>query len=388
MTKKFFIISGEVSGDLLGSKLIKEIRLRFKDSKEELEFTGVGGKLMKNEGFSSIFDMEELCVMGFAEVLPHIPKLLKRISQTAAEIRKTKPDYVITIDSPDFSFRVMKKLKNYHECKKTHLIAPSVWTYRAGRAKKIAKLYDLLLAILPFEPPYFTKHGLKTVFIGSPIVENLPDFTKKAQINNGFRQKYNLKSEDILLYVTPGSRNFEVKNIFPHFIEAINLLKNDVENLKIVISTVDKTRKLVEEMAQEISAEYILVKSEEKDQSLMSCNFAMAKSGTNTVEISLHKIPLLVCYKFNALTYFILDKIVTNRFANLINIIMNKYVIKEFIQKDCTGEKIAKSMNELILNPKIAQKQIDDCEEALKIMAMGSKKTSTQKAVDAILDIV
>lgn len=385
MAKKFFIIAGESSGDLLGAKLIKEIKSRFELPEEELEFIGIGGKLMKNEGFSSIFDMEELSVMGFTEVLPHIPKLLKRIKQTANKIREIGPNYVITIDSPDFSFRVMKKLQNCKGYKKTHLIAPSVWTYRASRAKKIAKLYDLLLAILPFEPPYFIKYGLKTIFIGSPIVENLPDFTKKDQVNRDFRKKYNFKDSDILLYVTPGSRNFEVKNILPEFVKAINLLKKDIGSLKIVISTVDKTRQMVEKMAQEISAEYVLVKSEEKDQSLMSCDFALAKSGTNTIETSLHKIPLVVCYKFNALTYFILNLIVTNRFANLINIIMNRYVIKEHIQHDCTGEKIANSVRELILRPEIAQKQIEDCQQALKIMGMGGDKTSTQKAVDEIL---
>ncbi len=385
MVKKFFIIAGEASGDLLGSKLIKEIKSRFENAEKEVEFVGIGGKMMKNEGFSSIFDMEELSVMGFTEVLPHIPKLLKRIKQTALEIRKIKPDYVITIDSPDFSFRVMKKLQGFEGSKKIHLIAPSVWTYRPGRAKKIAGLYDLLLAILPFEPPYFTKHGLKTVFIGSLIVENLPDFSKQNQIKQDFRRKYGFKNDDILLYVTPGSRNFEVKNIFPEFVKAINILKDDVENLKIVISTVDKTRSLVEKMAKNISAEYVLVKSEEKEQSLMSCDFALAKSGTNTIETSLYKIPLVVCYKFNALTYFILDFLVTNRFANLINIIMNRYVIKEFIQKDCKGEKIAIALKELILDPKVAQKQIDECQKALEMMGMGSKKTSTEKAVDNIL---
>ncbi len=388
MVKKFFIIAGESSGDLLGSKLIKEIKSRFENPEKELEFIGVGGKLMKKEGFSSIFDMEELSVMGFTEVLPHIPKLLRRIKQAAQEIRKIKPDYVITVDSPDFSFRVMKRLQDFGTSKKIHLIAPSVWTYRPGRAKKISKLYDLLLAILPFEPPYFTKHGLKTVFIGSPIVENLPDFSNKGQIRQDFRSKYGFAGDDVLIYVTPGSRNFEVKNIFPEFIEAINLLKDDVANLKIVISTVDKTRELVEKMSKDILADYVLVKSEEKEQSLMACDFAMAKSGTNTVETSLYQLPLVVCYKFNALTYFILDKMVTNRFANLINIIMNRYVIKEHIQKDCKGEKIAGSMRELILDLEVARKQIVECQKALEMMGMGSEKSSTQKAVDAILDVV
>jgi len=173
--KKFFIIAGEASGDLLGSKLISEIKLQHTAS----EFIGVGGKLMQEQGLVSIFPMEELSVMGFLEVLPHLSKLLRRINQTAEIIVKEKPDFVISIDSPDFNFRVMKKLQNFNSAKKIHLIAPSVWAYRAGRAQKISKLYDLLLCVLPFEPAYFEKHGLKTVFIGHPLISNAPDFTKK-----------------------------------------------------------------------------------------------------------------------------------------------------------------------------------------------------------------
>ncbi len=383
MTKKFFMIAGESSGDLLGSKLIKEIKSRHQG--QECQFIGVGGDLMKKEGFTSIFNMSELSVMGFVEVLPHIPKLLKRIKQVANEVKKQNPDYVITIDSPDFSFRVMKKLKNYHNSQKIHLIAPSVWAYRARRAKKIAKLYDLLLAILPFEPPYFTKHGLQTKFIGSPIVENVPDFANQDQVRADFCQKHDFRNSDVLLYVTPGSRKFEVDKIFPEFVTAINEVDGDIKNLKVIIAAVDKVRDHVEQMAGDIKADYVVIDPEQRYQAMTACDYALAKSGTNTVELSLYKIPLIVCYKFNALTYFILDKIVTNRFANLINIIMNRYVIKEHIQNDCTGEKIADSLRQLIADEKVAKKQLTDCERALKIMGMGSNKTSTAKAVDEIL---
>ncbi len=140
MVKKFFIIAGEASGDVLGAKLMKEIKSQLPDA----NFVGVGGKMMENEGFSSIFSMSDLSVMGFVEVVPHIFKLLKRIDQAAAAVKKYQPDYIITIDSPDFNFRVMKKLQNFKTAKKIHLIAPSVWAYRENRAQKISRLYDLL----------------------------------------------------------------------------------------------------------------------------------------------------------------------------------------------------------------------------------------------------
>lgn len=386
MVIRYFIIAGESSGDLLGAKLIKEIKARAKKN-QEIEFLGIGGRLMQEEGFLSLIDMSELSVMGFVEVLPHIPRLLSRIRMIADEIKVIKPDYVITIDAPDFNFRVMKKLRNYHDSKKIHLIAPSVWAYREGRAKKIAPLYDLLLSILPFEAPYFTKHGLKTEFIGSPIVENLPDFDSKEKIEKKFRKKYDFSANDVLLYVTPGSRNFEVKKIFPEFIKAINVVKDEVKDLKVVIPAIDRVSHYVENLAHDLDVKYRVIKTDEKDDALMSCDFALAKSGTNTIEISLYKIPLIVCYKFNALTYFILDKMVTNRFANLINIIMNRYVITEHIQEDCQGGKIAESLKDLIVNKKTAKTQLGDCNKALKMMGMGSRKTSTKKAVDEILKL-
>ena len=386
MVIRYFIIAGESSGDLLGAKLIKEIKARAKKN-QEIEFLGIGGKLMQEEGFLSLIDMSELSVMGFVEVLPHIPRLLSRIRMIADEIKVIKPDYVITIDAPDFNFRVMKKLRNYHDSKKIHLIAPSVWAYREGRAKKIAPLYDLLLSILPFEAPYFTKHGLKTEFIGSPIVENLPDFDSKEKIEKKFRKKYDFSANDVLLYVTPGSRNFEVKKIFPEFIKAINIVKDEVKDLKVVIPVIDRVSHYVENLTHDLDVKYRIIKTDEKDDALMSCDFALAKSGTNTIEISLYKIPLIVCYKFNALTYFILDKMVTNRFANLINIIMNRYVITEHIQEDCQGNKIAESLKDLIVDKKTAKIQLGDCKKALKMMGMGSRKTSTKKAVDEILKL-
>jgi lipid-A-disaccharide synthase len=213
--KKIFLIVGEASGDLLGSKLIKELQEQLAQKNEKAEFVGVGGKLMQEQGLVSIFPMEELSIMGFAEVVPHLLKILRRINQTAQTIIEQKPDFVITIDSPDFCFRVMKRLKaklagSKFAPKKIHLIAPSVWAYREGRAEKISKLYDLLLAILPFEPPYFEKYGLKTVFIGHPILENAPDFGKKAEENRKFREKRGIKKDDFVICVTPGSRNGEV----------------------------------------------------------------------------------------------------------------------------------------------------------------------------------
>ncbi len=383
MTKKFFLIAGEASGDLLGSKLIAELKLQ----NPQAEFIGVGGKLMCEQGFTSIFPMEELSVMGFLEIIPHLTKLLRRIKQTAETVIQEKPDFVITIDSPDFCFRVMKKLRDFKQVKKVHLIAPSVWAYREGRAEKISKLYDLLLAILPFEPPYFEKYGLKTVFIGHPIVENAPDFSKKEQANLEFRQKNKIPQDALLLSLTPGSRNGEVTKIFPEFIGAVNLLTQKNPNLKVVIPLIDKTRELVTAMAKDLKVEYFLIEKDQKTSAFFATDFALAKSGTNTVEFSLYRIPMIVAYKINCITHFLVKMMVKIKFANLINLISGREIIPEMLQKNCQAEKIAAVVERLILNRNLAQDQVSESELALKLMGLGSLENPSKKAAGEIMKL-
>ncbi len=382
MVKKFFLIAGEASGDLLGSKLMIEIKSQ---QNQAVEFIGIGGDLMKKEGLITIFPMEELSVMGFLEVLPHVPKLLRRIRQAAEIIFQEKPDFLITIDSPDFCFRVMKKLKNFHAAKKIHLIAPSVWAYRSGRAKKISKLYDLLLAILPFEPPYFEKVGLKTVFIGHPIVENIPDLSQKKILNDEFRKKYLIENDDLVISLTPGSRSSEVKRIFPEFIKAINLLVAEKQNLKVIIPLVTKTKEIVTEMAKNLNVKYFLLEGEEKKSAFFAADFALAKSGTNAVEFSLYNIPLVIAYKINSITHFLLRRMVKIKFANLINLILNEEIIPEMLQKKCEGKQLYKALIKLIDNKNLAQKQIEKSSAALRMIGFGSTKLPTEKAVEEIL---
>ena len=382
---RYYIIAGEASGDVLGAKLIHEIKQQFLAKNEAVEFVGVGGKSMQEAGLRSIFPMEDLSIMGFAEVLPHLFTILKRIRQTADEIMLQKPDFIITIDSPDFNFRVMEKVKKYDAAKKIHLIAPSVWAYREKRARKVARLYNLLLVILPFEPPYFTKHNLKTVFIGHPIMENAPDMKMKEEASLRFRNKYGFYLHDTLIYLTPGSRRSEVKKIFPEFITALNLLKNRVNNLSVVIPVVEKTRNIVEKMAKSLDVKYVIVEREEKSDALFAADFSLAKSGTNTLEASLYELPMVVCYKVNLLTYFLAKILLKIRFANLVNLIMESEIIPELIQQNCNAQAIAARLEAIISSKKVAQLQVENSKVALKILGLGSAMRPTEKAVAEIL---
>lgn len=387
MTKKIFIIAGEASGDLIGSKLIKEFN---KINNQQYEFLGVGGKLMKEQNFNSIFPLEDLAIMGFVEVLPAIPRIISRINLTIKEIEKFAPDILITIDAPDFCFRILKKLtkKNiFKSIKKVHVVAPSVWAYREYRAKKIAKLYDLLLAILPFEPPYFEKYGLKTIFIGHPLLDEIPDMNIKKEKNDNFRKFFNIDLNDEIILITPGSRIGEVKRIFPEFINSLNLLYENKKNISIIIPVVDKTRELIVEMAKNIKAKYFLIENTHKIDAYYSANYAIAKSGTNAIEASLYEIPLIIAYKINIISYYIARMLIKIKYANLINLVANKEIIPELLQYKCNSFIIYKEIIKLINDKKLVENQLIEVKNSLKIMGSNSINNPMKNATNEILKL-
>ncbi|MDA0901924.1 MAG: lipid-A-disaccharide synthase, partial [Proteobacteria bacterium] len=384
---KIFLIAGESSGDILGAKLIKAIKQEI--PQKEIEFLGVGGIRMAEQNLHSIFPMSELSLMGFAEIIPHIPKLLNRIKQTANAIIEQKPDIVVTIDSPDFCFRVIKRLKKTafgQKVKKVHFIAPSVWAYRPKRAQKVAQLFDLLLAILPFEPPYFEKHGLKTVFIGHPITENEELENKQESVD--FRQKYEIDPDKILLCLTPGSREGEVKRILPEMIKAANILARKHPDLVVAIPAVKKTHAFIKEHLTAFEMKVVLVGEEEKSSIFKASNVAIAKSGTNTLELAMAKLPMIVTYKANILTYLLVKMMAKIKFANLINLIFNQELIPELLQFDCKGEKMAQKIEELMQDAVQRKTQIDESQTALKMLGMDAKEKPSQKAAKAVLSLL
>ena len=364
---KFFVIAGESSGDLLGSELIKELKTQYPSA----VFVGVGGKLMQEQGLTSIFPITDLMVMGFVEVLPHLFTILTRIKQTVLAIKNHQPDYLITIDSPDFCFRVVKTIVRqsiFNTIKKVHLVAPSVWAYRPKRAQKIAKLYNLLLTLLPFEPPYFTKYGLKTVFIGHPLLEKMPSKQQIQENNLQFRKEHNINLQQTILLITPGSRMSEIKYLLPIFIEVINQIWQQKPDLVVVLAVTQKTENIIPQMASKIKARCIFIDHKQKDLAFSASNYALAKSGTNTLEIAMHQTPMVVAYKTNIISYLIIKSLAKIKFANLLNLLQNKEIIPELLQNNCQVNKIFFTLNNLINNNFLAQQQITDCLISLKMM--------------------
>lgn len=393
MNKKIFITAGEASGDLLGSKIINAIKL----NAEDIEFIGIGGEKMLNEGLNSIFPMKDLSVMGFFEVLPRIFLLSKRINQTVNKILEEKPDLILTIDSPGFSFRIMEKLKSkdkkfFDSVKKVHLIAPSVWAYKEKRAQKISKLYNLLLCILPFEPPYFEKYGLKTEFIGHPIFDNSNKYRLQYS-KNELSKIHNISQDDFIMILTPGSREGEITRIFPIMIKTIEFLKCNYEekykNLNIFTFVNENTKDLVNFMNQDYDfRSKIIIDESEKEKIVSVADIVLAKSGTNTFEFNIYNIPMVITYTFNWLTNKLAKKMVKVKYANLVNIIADKEIIPEFVLDNADPYLISEEIHKILNNKDIAKQQVEDTIEIIKKLGYSSDIKASKIGADKILELL
>ena len=392
--KKIFIITGESSGDLLGSKIMKYLI----DNKYniKIDFVGIGGEKMKKYNFDSIFPMSELSLMGFFEIFPKIFHLLKRIKQTVDKIIEEKPDLILTIDSPGFCFKVMKKLKSknkklFDNIKKVHLIAPSVWAYKEKRAKNIAKLYDLLLCILPFEPPYFEKYGLKAEFIGHPIFDN--EKYVESYSKSDLQKKYNVGTYDTIIILTPGSRENEVRRIYPIMIKTIDTLKEKCEyvNREYHIFTFvnSLTKDIVDFISQDNKFFTDIIDNEEEKQKIISCaNIVLAKSGTNTFEFNIAGVPMVIVYTFNWLTNKIAKKIVKVKYANLVNILANDEIIPEFVLDNANPYCIADKINKILSNKQLAKNQVEQSRKIIEVLGYNSPTKSSEIGAEKILNLL
>ncbi len=332
---KIFIVAGEVSGDQLGARLMADLRIL----SPGIEIMGVGGAAMTAQGLHSIFPMSDLSLMGLAEVLPKIPLVLKRIKETADAVQKFAPDIVVTIDVPDFSKRLARRLQPLRKrgMKLVHYVAPTVWAWRPGRAKIMAKLFDHLLCVLPFEPPYFTRAGLPASFVGHPIA-----MTTHAQGNaQRLRDKLGIRTDQPVLCLLPGSRRSEIKKLLPIFLETFQKLKHKNSNWVCVLPTLDHLTPLINEMG--VTDVHVLIGSEDKYDALSLAaeqGGAIAASGTISLELAIAGCPHLIAYRINPITYWIVRAVVTTKFVNLINLLADHVIVPEILQVKVTPENL------------------------------------------------
>lgn len=334
--KKIYLIAGEASGDNIGAKLMRALR----EKNLEVEFYGIGGDKMRLEGMKVLFPSKEIAIMGFFEVILHIFSLLKRIKQTVEDIIKIQPDIIVTIDSPGFCFRVAKQVKALVSCNLIHYVAPTVWAYKPERAKEIAKIYDHLLVILPFEPKYFEAEGLSTSFVGHPAIESLKIFPKEV-----FRSKFNISEDSLLLCLAPGSRLQEIKALLPIFLKAIKLIN---AKITVAIPTHEHLKETIREYNKE-NLPLILVKEEDKESLFSAADLVLTKSGTITTELAFYQTPMVVAHKINDISYLLLKRMIKVKYVTIINLLAKKELIPELLQKDCNSRLIAEKLSNYLI---------------------------------------
>ncbi|MBP9752999.1 MAG: lipid-A-disaccharide synthase [Proteobacteria bacterium] len=375
--QSIYIIAGESSGDLLGAELIQS----FKKKYPLVKISGIGGPLMEKEGLMSLFPTSELSVMGLFELIPHLFHIFKRMDQTVQDICSKKPDVVITIDSSGFCHRVVKKLKKNIKYKNDknipciHYVAPQVWAWREKRAEKLSSFLDGLLCLLPFEPPYFTKHNLKTYFVGHPLTNNLENITKGQE-------------NDVLkILLLPGSRQSEVKSLLPIFLDVIlkiEIEKPFIKKVEYYLPTLPHLESLISSLLKDKPFKISTTTNYDlKNDWFKNANFAIAASGTVSLELSKYLIPHLIAYKMNKLTAFFVKRLIKTPYASLINILSQKEVVPECLMENCTPDYIYKKL--LTLNTVNKNEMIDAIN---KLKCPVENKTPSDFAVQKIEEIL
>jgi lipid-A-disaccharide synthase len=376
-----FIASGEASGDNLAGRLMAALKQK---TGGKIRFAGVGGPQSEAEGLKSLFPMSELSLMGIAEVLPHLPRLIRRINQTARAARELKPDAVITVDSPDFSFRVARRLQG-SGIPVIHYVAPQLWAWRPSRAKKLKARVDHIMAMLPFEVPFFERYGVACTYVGHPAVGIV------AELGDGaaFRARHGIAADRRLLCVLPGSRGGEVRRHLPIFGETLALLKEKHPDLQLVVPVVDSVAEPVREASRHWPFPTLLVSgTAERLGAFAASGAALAKSGTVTLELALAGVPLIVAYRLSPVTAFLVRRIgVSVEHASLVNLLLGRTAIPEYLQEDCTAEKLAAGMDEILSSERVRAEQRAAFKEVAEILGSRSP-TPSERAAKVVLDIV
>jgi len=367
--KKIFILTGEPSGDKLASKVISKLKVQNPD----IEYLSVGGTHIKKLGIQSIFDLKDITYLGFTSVLFNIFKIRKKINKTIDEIIKFNPDILFSVDSPDFTLRVAEKVKKINSHIKTvHYVAPQVWVWRKNRVKKIKLFIDHILLLFSFERKYFDEENIKNTFVGHPLIEK--DENIKTVLNN-------LISKDKkIISVFPGSRKSETKVLLPILLDFIKLMNKKDLTYSFVIHATDENKDFIIKNVKKIDTNNIDVVSDEniKSQILSNSIFAVSKSGTVSLQISYSNIPLIIIYKLSFINFIIFKFLVNVKFANIINIINDKEIIPELLQKHCNAEEIYKTVIYFLKNPELIKKQLSDCSKTLE--GIKSKTSSSNEA--------
>ena len=355
--KKIFILTGEPSGDRLASKVISKL----KNSKPDIDYLSVGGEHLKALGIKSLYDLKEITYLGFTRVLLNIFKIKKKINQTVDKIIEFDPDILFSVDSPDFTLRVAERVKKLRsEIKTIHYVAPQVWVWREHRVKKLKKFLDHILLLFPFEKKYFEKENINCTFVGHPLLED--NEKNKIDISN-------IIGEDKkIISIFSGSRYSEINVLMPILLKFIKMMKEKYNDIHFIFHTTNEHRATLKNQVSHEDLENCDVISDEKIKSyiLKKSFFAVAKSGTISLEICNANVPSIIIYKINFINFFIVKMLVKVKFANIINIAAGKEIIPELLQEKCNAKNIFNKVDEFLTNPDLSTNQINKFKEIIK----------------------
>lgn len=376
-TIRIMLVAGEPSGDAIGARLMAALKLR---TLGKVAFSGIGGARMAEQGLASRVPLAELSVMGLVEVLPRVPNLLRRLRETADFALAERPDAVVSIDAPGFSFRLARRLAG-RGIPLVHVVAPTVWAWRPGRARTIARFLDHLLVLLPFEPPYFEREGLATTFVGHPVLDSGADRGQGA----AFRARHGIAAKTPLLAVLPGSRAGEVSRLLPVFGETLALLRQRIGGLQAVVPTLAPVAGTVRQAAAQWPVPTtVLAETDEKYDAMAASQAALAASGTVALELALADVPAVVAYRVHPVTAFLARRLVRVRYANLVNILLDRPVVPELLQQDCVPSKLAEAVERVMIDEAARAAQHDAALSAMRLLGRDDQAPSL-RAADAIL---
>ncbi|MDR3326183.1 MAG: lipid-A-disaccharide synthase [Rhodospirillaceae bacterium] len=376
-----YLIAGEPSGDLLAARLMIALRQL---TEGRVRFAGIGGEAMREQGMNSLFPQSDLAVMGYFEVLPLIPKIMLRLNQTLIDIERNCPSAIVTIDSWGFSGRVVKRLKSRgSSIPRIHYVAPMVWAWKEKRSFLLAKRVDLLLCLLPNEPAYFTKVGLRAVYVGHAVMESGAD---KGD-GDAFRKRHSILPTVPLICVLPGSRRSETSRLLPVFAKTIELLVKKYPNLQIVIPTVDTVINDVRKTIWSAPATVIHGVTERYD-AFAACRVALAASGTVALELAMAKLPMVIGYRINYFTAMIIRHLIKTPYICLINLMIGRMVIPELIQKDCRVDLLTAELTRLIDDDFLRKSQLINTEKSIAKFNFDDNNTPSRRAASEILSFI
>jgi lipid-A-disaccharide synthase len=372
-----YLIAGEASGDLLGGRMMSALQRQ----SPEIHFAGIGGEAMRAQGLQSLFPMHELSVMGLVEVLKHAPALLRRIRETVDDVLQKNPAVLVTIDAPDFCFRVARLVaKQNLDIRLVHYVAPSVWAWRPGRAKKVAVFLDHLLALLPFEPPYFTRQGLACTFVGHPAAENLERGDAES-----FRLRHGLKTSQNVILLLPGSRHGEISQLLPMFLDAGASLQAENPELIFVLPTLPHLMDVVQKTVAAHRVKCLVIGQGEKADAFASARAALAASGTVALELSLAGVPAVIAYKVNVISAWIARRLVKLKYVSLINLILQRDIMPEFLQERARPDLIVPAMRALLADTPRRRQQLAAGVEVATLLRPGGRDPS-EIAAEVVLN--